>query len=124
MCIVGFMPTIPCLLRILIHRPLGVRGSACSISGQRSLPRFTHRIRQAIVYGVRPGDELFALWVLQVVFYFVFDSLPNGSRTLNLALPQRLAILISGMRLHALKQLADVLFVMTKQGERGPESVV
>src|ERR687893_328691 len=28
------------------------------------------------------------------------------------------------MCLHARKQLADVLFVVTKQGERGPESVV
>src|SRR5688572_13678102 len=31
--------------------------------------------------------SFFALWALQVVLYFIFDSLPNGSRALNLALP-------------------------------------
>src|SRR5829696_6807502 len=101
-----------------------MRSSACGVSGQRSLHRFAHRICQAIVHSVGPGDKPFTLRVLQVVFYFVFDPLPDGSRALNLALPQRLAVLLSGMCLYAGKQFADVRFVMTKQGERGPELVV
>jgi hypothetical protein len=77
-------------LRILIQRSLGARGSACSVPGQRSLLPwcwFAHRICQAIVYSLGPGDKPFSFWVLQVVFYFVFDSLPSRSRALNLALP-------------------------------------
>src|SRR5215217_270600 len=107
MCVVRFVPTTPLVLsgscpQFLVLprgllRSLGpitddiilldTLRSAGSGSGLRSLPRFAHRIRQTIVYSVGPGDKLFALWVLQVVLYFVFDSLPDGSRALNLALP-------------------------------------
>src|SRR3712207_8189146 len=39
---------------------------------------FAHRICQAIVYGLGPGNQLLSFWVVQVVLYFVPQSLPDG----------------------------------------------
>lgn len=43
---------------------------------------------------------------------------------MNFALPPGLVILCPGEGVHVGKHFVDVLFVVTRQGERGPEFVV
>src|SRR5215216_5012881 len=78
-------------LRILIQLSLGARGSACSVSGQRSLLPwcwFAHRICQALVNSLGLVNQPLSFWVLQIVFYFAFHSLLDGRRSMNLSLPE------------------------------------
>src|SRR5215210_1001523 len=89
-----------------------------------SLVLVAHRIRQAIVNSLSLVKQPFQFWVLQIIFYLMFQPLLDDGGAMNLALPERLAPPFSRVCIHVGKHFVDVLLVVTKRGERGPESVV